>query len=292
MPLPTFSTAETILTQVRAETGIGSSPKSTALQNTAMLRTLHDCNHNAVNAPYEAGVLGFKFMIEETIIQTKAATTLNGGISSGAASLILTDASDFDDPAGANVSGFYIKNGKSIYDFGVYEDKSSNTLSMASGIQIDHLTLEAVHKIYRLPSNFDRVRAMFRQSNVSMYEWQDSELTQVPYFPYFMVKNFTSTNSYSASFLVFPENITATDWKLYYAKLPTSITATDSVVNLPDGAGRRYLVHKMNAYVYSVLWETALQQQHEQMAAIEMDKLLTQWVMPHITPNRSLSFNF
>lgn len=292
METPSYSTAGTILAQVRAETGIGSNPPSTALQQEALLRVLDDYNDAFANAPYQKGMLGWKFLIGETIIQTKAATTLNGAISSGDSSLILTSGTDFDDPAGSDIGAGYVKSSQYLYDFFTYEDKSSNTLSTVAGLQMDHATSSEVHKLYQLPSDFGKVRALFRESNLYMYEWADSEKTQVPLYPYYMLKTLTSTNNFSATFMVFPEDVGAHSWKLYYAKSGTLVENISTKVNAPDGHGRRWLIHKMNAYVYGVLWEGELMVRHEEMAEREMDQCLTQWAMHHLQPNRSLSFDF
>lgn len=284
---PVFSTADTIFNQVRAETKVGSNPVATALQNTAMLRKLHDLNEQFVNYPYSVGMLGFKFLNRETTIQTKNHTTLNGAISSGASSFIVTDGTDFDSPS-SDVAGFYIKNSNNIYDFGTYESKSTHTLSTVSGIQIAHSASEEVHKIYRLPSDYGKPRALYRESNVIEYEYLDADFRQVPPYGYYMVKTLYGTN-HTGDFMVFPEDVGEIDWKFYYIKRPNTIDGTDDQIDAPNGNGRQWIIEKMNAYVYSVLGETDLANRAEQQAAYCMDRCLAEFATHTVQSNQSLS---
>lgn len=291
MPTPSYSTAETIFTQSRGETGVGSSPKSTALQNTAMLRQLHDINHEGVNYPYNNGMLGWKFMEAETIVETVANTTLNGAISSGATSLILDDASDFDSPSSDLAAG-YIKTGNDIYDFFTYETKSSNTLSVASGIDMDHADEEEVHKIYKLPSNFGKPRNVFLRSNERQYYFIDPSVWQTPRYNQYTIKVLTSTNGYSASFIVFREDIGAYEFNVRYMKQPTAISATSTTVDMPDGQGRRYLVESLNAYIWTVLGETDLANLAQTKAQRAITLLMGEWGTQTVQPTSNLTLSW
>lgn len=296
METPSFSTGATILTQVRAKTRIGSNPTSTALQNTAMLQQLHDVNEWFHNYPYTIGMLGWKFNDKEAIIQAKASTTLNGALSIGATSVVLTSGTDFDSPPitseHPSLGGFYIRTGTYIYDFGVHEGKSSNTLSTVSGLQIAHATAENVHKIYILPSDFGKTRSLFRQSNVIEYQYLDQDFRQVPPFGYYMLKSFTSTNSYSGTFLILPESIGAINFKLYYMKKANTIDGTDDSINAPDGDGRQAVLEKMYQYVWETLGEDQLADRARVNAEIAIDKCLGKWSMHSAQVNQSVQFQW
>ncbi len=298
METPSYSTASTILTQVRAKTRISSNPNATALQNTAMLQQLHDVNSWAHNYPYTVGMLGWKFNDREAIIQAKTNTTLNGAVSSGATSVVLTSGTNFDSPPIASdfpsLGGFYIRTGTYIYDFGIYESKSSNTLSTVSGLQIDHATAEPVHKIYALPSNFGKTRALFRQSNIVEYYYLDQDIRQVPPYGYYMLKSFTSTNAYSGTFLILPESIGSINFKLNYMIKPNTISNSDlsDKINMPDGSGRQAVIEKMCQYVWGILGETDLEETSRIKAEEAIDHCLGEWAMATAQTNQSLALMF
>jgi hypothetical protein len=92
--------------------------------------------------------------------------------------------------------------------------------------------------------------------------------------------------------MVFPEDIGAYNWKLYYMQKPTVISALSTSVQAPNGAGRRWMIHKGKSYVYGVLGETDLEQKELSLAAQEMDFCLTQWAMKTAQHNRSLTLDF
>lgn len=298
METPSFSTASTILTQVRAETRIGSSPTATALQDTAMLAQLSDVNSEGHNLPYSFGMLGWKFNDTEYIIQGKNNTTLDGAIASGATQLTLTSSADFNTPAASSFEAGYIRTGTYIYDFFTYESgPSSRIVSTVDGIQIAHADDEPVHKLYPLPSNYGKPRSMFRQSNVLEYFYFDEDFRQTPPFGYYIIKVLTSSSGYKGSFVVLPESIGEINFKFYYMKKPTSITATTDSINLPDGTGRRWVIEKMCAYVWNILGEIDLAAACETRAKANMEQCLSQWSTYTLQPSQniqlpSLGFNW
>jgi len=294
METPTFSTASTILTQVRAKTRLGANPSATAFQNTAMLLQLHDVNEWFHNYPYTIGMLGWKFNDRETIIQGKINTTLNGAISSGATSLVMTSGSNFDDPSSTDVRAGYIRSGTYIYDFFTYETKSTNTFTNVSGIDMSHANAEPIHKVYVLPTNFGKGRGLFRQSNVIEYSYLDQDMRQVPPYGYYMLKSLTSTNNYSRTFMILPEAIGAIDFKFYYMIKATTISASDlsDKINAPDGDGRQAVIEKMSAYVWDILGEGDLADKARAKAEEHIDKCLGKWAMHTAQTNQSLQLNF
>ncbi len=290
MPTPVFTTGGTVLTEVRARTRVGAMPKSTALQDTAMYRKLHDVNEQYVNEPYAHGVLGWKFLARETIIQTVASSALNGAISAGDTTVVLSSFSSFDQPS-SDVAGFFIKNANGVLDFCTYEARTGNTCTVVEGVQIDHANGEEVHKIYRLPSDYGKPRALFRSGDNVEYGYLDGEMRQAPPYGYYMVKTLYGTN-YNGDFLVFPLSVGAVDWKFYYVKKPNTITTLNDKIDAPNGTGREWVIEKMCAHVWTILGEYDLVSACEERAEVLMQKHLAEWTTHTVQPNQYLSTNW
>lgn len=103
-----------------------------------------------------------------------------------------------------------------------------------------------------------------------------------------MLKSLTSTNSFSRTFLILPESIGAIDFKFYYMSKATTISATTSKINAPDGEGRQAVIEKMTQYVWEILGEDDLAQRAAQNAEIAMDKCLSKWALHTAQTNQSL----
>lgn len=289
---PLYSTADVVLTQVRAETGIGSNPHSTALQNTAMLRQLEDVNSEFVNYPYSVGVLGWPFLWAEQIVSTIASTTLNGAISSGATSLILTSGTGWDSPSSDLGAGYIEIGAQKAFDIFTFESRSSATLSTVSGIQYAHTNASAVHKMYKLNSDFGKPRNLFRESNNYEFFFDDGGKRQIPVGRGYTIRNLVSTNGYTGNFLIFRDDIGAYVFKLYYVKGPSTISATTDSVQAPNGVCRRYIIEKMNEYVWHVKGEENDAIIAGQRAERAMQKALSEWSTQTVQPNQSLTLSF
>jgi hypothetical protein len=287
---PIYSTAATILTQVRAETKVGSAPIATALQDTAMLRALHDFNSEFVNYPYNVGMLGWKFHQRETIISSIASTTINGALTSGTTTITLTSGTSWDSPS-SDVGGGFVKIGTNIFDFFTFESRSGTALSTVAGINYAHATLSAAHKIYRLPAAYGKPRALFRQSNVLTYLHLDQDIFQVPPFGFYTIKTLIGTN-YTGDFLVFPESVGALVWKFHYMIAPTTIGATTTSIDAPDGTPRKWILEKMKAYIWGVLGENVLAAQSEQLAAVYIQRALSEYSTHTIEPTTSIRLHW
>lgn len=260
-----------------------------------MLLQLHDVNEWFHNYPYTIGMLGWKYNDRETIIQSKTNTTLNGALSVGATSMILTSATDFDSPpitaAHPSLGAGYIRTGQYMYDFFSYETKSSNTLSTVSGINVVCADGSEVHKLYALPSDFGKTRALFRESNIVEYEYLDQDMRQTPPFGYYFLKSFTSS-TYSGTFLVLPWMIGAYNFKLNYMKKANTIADTTDSIGAPNGDGRQAVIEKMCQYVWEVLGEDVLAARARDNAEVAMDKCLGKWAMHTAQTNQSLILQF
>lgn len=256
-----------------------------------MYQRLGDINEEGVAYPTSVGVLGWWFMDRETIIQTIAKTSLNGGISSGASSLILTSATGWTSPSNA-VAGGYIKNAKSIFDFFTYETLTANTASVVANISQSHSSLEEVHKVYEVPTDFGYPRALYKQSVYLKYFRADHALRQVPAHPFYTIKYLVGTN-FSNRFVVFPWNIGAMDWNLQYQKSAINLdaVATDdksaTKLDLPYGHGRRFYIEKMKAYIYEIIGNDSDSQIADAKAKDHIEKLLDEYGIEDMASDQS-----
>jgi len=290
MPTPTYSTGAVIIGMARDETGVGSNPVGSAIKDTDMLRRLNDVEDEFVNAPFERGVLGWTFLETETIIETEAKTALNGDISSGASTITVDAASIWTDPEDLTIEAGYVRTGSRTYDYFTFEDVSTNDLEAVDGIQFDHTNDSPVSKIYKLPSDFGKPRAVFRQSDGYEYLFMDDDFRQVPRSNHYMIKVLTSgTNSFSASFMVFRHDIQGgIEFKINYQKQSVTITVDTTSVSGPDGTARRFYVEKMKEYIWNFLGEEEDAAIANARAHTALESTFSQWSTQHIEARNNL----
>lgn len=237
--MPTFVSCEDILTAARSE-AIGSAASSiTALQDTQMIERIEQINAEFINAAHTRHSLGgFSWMEKVTNFQTKAATTLNGAISAGAATLDLTSASDFD------TSGrIVIETGKYALDFVDYESKATNqlTVSTATGaetVNMAHSDAENVEKLYPVASDLGKVKQLTVDSSVHVYE----RLDKFPRAGYFTIYG---------NYFFMPRGMGARDVTVHYIKKPATITLLGSTTDIPTEY-QRYAIEKLKAHIYMI----------------------------------------
>lgn len=177
-------------------------------------------------------------MRKVTNFQSKNATTLNGAVSSGAATIILADGTDWDS-AGRSV----IETAKGALDFVDHTGKATNTLtvSTASGaetVNMDHATSERVEKLYSLPSDLSKIRMLYVNSWIYRYERLDG-------FPQL------GTFSTYGSYILLPRGIGAQDCTLYYEKKSNTIDELDDETNVPVDYSR-WIIEKLKAHIYLI----------------------------------------
>jgi hypothetical protein len=189
------------------------------------------------------------------------------------------------------VGGGYVKTSTNIYDFFTFESRSGTALSTVAGIQYAHATLSEAHKIYRLPANFGKSRALFRQSNILTYLHLDQDIFQVPPFGYYTIKTLIGTN-YTGDFLVFPEDVGALVWKFHYMISPTTIDGTTDSIDAPDGTSRKWILEKMKAYVWGILGEIDLANRSEQLATTYMQHALSEFSTHTIEPTTNIRLSW
>lgn len=258
-----FPTAETIVTQAVAE-AIGSTASSlTALQTTALLKKLDQINRTFVNAAHTRHHGGaWSWMQDVTNFQTKDGTTLNGALTTGSITSVLTDASDFD-----SSGRFWLKTSKGAIDFIDYTSKASNTLSGVTDIDMPHVDAEKAQKCYALPATFAKARKLI--VNSSEYSYLKQEL--LPYQQTYYTRG---------AYIVMPEDIGEQDCTFYFEKAPTDIStgvdATDlaATIDIPEDF-MWYAIRMLKAHMYLVRRKREDAQVETELAQQELSEALS-----------------
>lgn len=177
-------------------------------------------------------------MRKVTSFASKAATTLNGAVSAGAASVVLTSGTDFD-----SSGRIIIEASNGAFDFVDYSSKATHTLtcSLATGaetVSIDHATLERVEKLYALPSDYSKARELYVNSVLYRYQHMDGFPTSGYFTTY-------------GGYILLPRGIGAQSCTLIYLAKGTSITALADTTNIPSEFSR-YAIEKLKAHIYMI----------------------------------------
>jgi hypothetical protein len=177
-------------------------------------------------------------MLKPTNFQSKSATTLNGALSAGAASVILTSGTDWDS-TGRSV----IETAKGAIDFFDHTAKASNTLtvSAASGaetVSMAHASSERVEKLYALPTDYSKVQKLY--VNTSRYDYERFD-------------GFPSSGMFSTygGYLMLPRGIGEQDCTLLYFRKGNAIDELADETNIPSEFSR-YAIEKLKAHIYMV----------------------------------------
>lgn len=234
-----FITADTWKSTALAEC-IGSTTSSlTALQDTQLLAKMNQLNAEWVNAAHTRHPLGgWSWMQKTTNFNTKSATTLNGAVSSGAATVVLTSGTDFD-----SSGRIAIETSKGAVEFVDYTSKATHTLTVsavsgAETVSMDHATGERVEKLYALPSDYSKAKFLYVNSNLFRYERLDGFPTSGAFTTY-------------GSFLIFPRGIGSSDGTIIYFKKGDTIDELSDTTNIPSEFSR-YCIEKLKAHIYMI----------------------------------------
>lgn len=232
-----FITADTLISTAKAE-AIGSTTSSlTALQDDQMLAKVQQLNAEWVNSAHTKHPLGgWSWMQKITSFTTKAATTLNGAISSGAASVVLTSGTDWDS-TGRSV----IETSKGTLDFFDHTAKSTHTLTVSTAtgaetVSMDHATSERVEKLYALPSDYSRMKYLYVNSVL---------------YPYERLDGFPRGYSTYGAYILLPRGIGAQECTLNYFKKGATIDELTDTTDIPSEFSR-YAVEKLKAHIYLI----------------------------------------
>lgn len=234
-----FLTATNLIAAAKAE-AIGSTTSSlTALQARQLLGKVQQLNNEFVNSAHTRHPLGgWSWMQKVTNFQSKGATTLNGAVSAGAASVILTSGTDWDS-TGRSV----IETAKGALDFVDHSAKATNTLTVSSAtgaetVSIDHATSERVEKLYALPSDYSKVQKLYANSVLYRYERLDG---------------FPSSGMFSTygGYILLPRGIGTQDCTLYYFKKGSTIDELADTLDIPTEYSR-YAIESLKAHIYMI----------------------------------------
>lgn len=177
-------------------------------------------------------------MQKVTNFNSKDATTLNGAVASGAASVILTSGTDWDS-TGRSV----IETSKGALDFFDHTAKSTHTLTVsavtgAETVSMAHATSERVEKLYALPSDYSKAKTLHVNSVLYRYERLDG-------FP--ASGGFTTYGAY----ILLPRGIGAQDCTLNFFKKGDTIDELTDSTNIPTEFSR-YAIEKLKAHIYLI----------------------------------------
>lgn len=235
----TFLTVANILDRARNEAIGSSTSQITALQDTQMIERIEQINEQFINAAHTRHHKGgWSWMEKSTVFQSVDNTDLDGAIAAGAATLALTDASNFD-----SSGKIVIETAKNSIDFVDYESKSSNTLTVSttSGddvVDIAHADAERVEKLYQLPSDYAKTRKLF-----------------VDFFEYFYERAnlFPHPTRYSTvgNYIFLPRDIGSEDITHYYEKKAATLDETTDTTDIPT-AFQRYPIEMLKAHIFTI----------------------------------------
>lgn len=201
-----------------------------------MLAKVSQLNAEWVNAAHRSALGGWSWMQKLTNFSSVQSTTLNGSISSGAATFILTSASDFD-----SSGRVVIETSKNALDFVDYESKATNTLTVSTAtgaetVNIAHATLSRVEKMHPLPTDYSKVKYLYINQVAYPYERLDG-------WP----RGFTTYGGY----ILLPRGIGAQDCTLSYFKKGATIDELTDTTNIPSEFSR-YAIERLKAHIYLI----------------------------------------
>jgi len=234
-----YLTADSIVSAAKAE-AIGSTTSSlTALQDDQLLAKVQQINNEFVNSAHTRHPLGgWSWMLKVTSFSTKNATTLNGALSAGAASVVLTSGTDWDS-TGRSV----IETSGGALDFFDHTAKSTHTLTVsavsgAETISMAHATSERVEKMPPLPSDYSKVQKLYVNSVLYRYERLDG---------------FPSAGKFSTygGYVLMPRGIGSQDCTLYYFAKGSTVDELSDSTNIPTEFSR-YAIEKLKAHIYLI----------------------------------------
>lgn len=283
--------ASDIISYVRSRCRLGTNPPNAIFQTTQMLVALHDINDWFFHWPMDNGDMApWKFTRKEKVFLAKNNTTLNGALSAGAISLILTSGTDFDSPS-SDAAAAYVKDTNGIFHFFTYEGRATVTLSGINPIDVDLATGLDVQKLYTLPSDYGRPRTL--KVNGGEYKFSDSDTDDVPPAGYYHTRFMTSSSGYSNFYLVLPlqigEGVTV---KMHYIKRPTVIATGTDKIDAPNGLARLAIISKFEAYCWEHRGEMDMAMAAEKKAEDAISQFAAVQSGENASPDKGPSFDF
>lgn len=257
-----FLQATDILSPARDEAISSSAPQITALQNEQMVEFIHWLNTEWVNAAHLKGHSGgWSFMKKTAAFNVYQNTTLSANVSAGAATFVLTSASNWSS-TGRSV----IETTRGGMDFVDHESKSSNTLTVdtAAGketISIAHVSGNRVHRLVPAPTDFSRVHELW--------------VNQRPYGEEHFTGMFPRANRFAVygQYFLMPRGMATADGTLLYEKAPNDIIATTTETNIPR-AYQRWAIYMTLHHLFMVRRKREDTLPCLQLAEMELEKAI------------------
>lgn len=174
---------------------------------------------------YERSLVAPDYMKKEKGYEAVSHTLSSGAVSAGDTSFAVDDSSSgFESSNGAGV--FWDQNTFDIFD---YTTNSANTFSTVTGIDFDHADDSRVAPLYKLPTDFGRMRqGMRRRGGVTVNGIPYDEVPENP-----QTHEFSVYDNGTSKFLWLPEAVTSGDVMVIYDKSPTTLDSTDDSVDIP-----------------------------------------------------------
>lgn len=173
-----------------------------------------------------------------TSFATKAATSLNGAVSSGASSVVLSDSSTY-----SSAGRIIIENSAGAFDFVDYTANVANTLTVSSAtgaetVNIAHVTGERVESLIALPIDYSKANIVYINSIEYDYEQCEGFPNSLGYTTY-------------GGYLLFPRGIGVQSGTLIYFARGNTISTLTDVTNIPSEFSR-YAIEELKAHIYMI----------------------------------------
>ena len=234
-----FLTAEQIIDPAVSEAIGSTSSLLTALQDTQLIERVEALNSEFIRSAHTRHPKGgWSWMRKASVFQTVASTTLNGDISAGDLTFILTSGTNW-----ASSGRSVIEASSGSLDFVDHESKATHTLTVSTTtgdetISIDHSDGERVEKLYAVPSDYGKTIKLY----VGTVEYFYERIDRYPPLGKFALYG---------SYFFMPRGIGARDVTLHYEKVPATITLTTSETNIPVEY-QRWAIEKLKAHIFTI----------------------------------------
>lgn len=239
-----FSTLDIVRNEHLKEAGDDADSNMEILQETSVLYELNRLQEIVRDTPWGGAIIGphrvmpnskgWKDYEDDRKFKTVNKVALDGNVSAGANSILLTDATDYPDEE----QGFWIKNSQEAFDTGAYTGKTTKTITGVSEINSDWDSGDEVHRLYKLPADYGKTKFLTEQS-----------------FPYDEVSEFPSPGQFAviqigtSHFLWLDDSIGVVTVMLRYIKSFTLATDISESMQFPTEFDR-FFIEMLNARFY------------------------------------------
>jgi hypothetical protein len=225
----TYSTAQERIEEHRKRVGDAESTQIEYMQEESLIDAINTFERQIINAPFVGMEIdptrritvpgngrGWDFMERDKQFKFIPWVSIEEGIIEGATgNLEISDTTGFKNEAGAAV--IYDQYG--TWDYVTYAGMTDPDLVTMGDISIDHDSGEQLSKLYKLPTNFARAKALM----INDEEWHEGRENPIDRF-------FCTYNG----FLWVPRSLNNGSGTLTYFKQRTAIDDIEQTLNIPD----------------------------------------------------------